>query len=101
MRIRRWNVYDEVQGILKIMGIHGLVMVEKDHENDDEDFCANTNIIKSDKLLHILPKLWPYSQDINFMVLLNPKWSITKTSCLVWKILSCARPLKTYKRPSR
>jgi hypothetical protein len=34
-------------------------MVEGDHEDDEKDFCSTTNLARSDKLLHILPKLWP------------------------------------------
>jgi hypothetical protein len=39
--------------------MQGLVMVEGNHEGDDEDFYSSTNIARFDKLLHILPNLWP------------------------------------------
>jgi hypothetical protein len=41
------------------MGMQGLVMVEGDHEDNDENSLLNTNITRFDKLLHIFPKLWP------------------------------------------
>ncbi len=65
--------------------MQGLIMVEGNHEGDDEDSLFEHKHHKvrqppSQNYGH------QYSQDTNSMVLLNPKWPTTKTSCLIWII---------------
>jgi hypothetical protein len=38
IKIKRWKVCDESQWKLKTTWMHGSIMVERDHEGDDEDF---------------------------------------------------------------
>jgi hypothetical protein len=41
------------------MKMHGLVIVERDHEGDDKDSILKHKQSKINKLPHLFPKLWP------------------------------------------
>jgi hypothetical protein len=81
--------------------MHGLTMVEGDHEGDDEDYLLEHKHCKIWQSLSYTSKVVAIkNRDTNSMVSLNPKWPIAKTSCLTWRIWNHVGPLGTYKRPS-
>jgi hypothetical protein len=91
--IRRWKVHDKVHGNWKQLGCRDRQWLKETMKVMKRIICSNINIIRSNKLPHIFPKLWSLivsKHEIHGLV--ESKMACTNVLCLVSNFLNYARP---------
>jgi hypothetical protein len=59
IKTKRWEICDEIHGNSKPQGCRDQYWLKETMRVMMRILCSSTNIATLDKLLHILPKLWP------------------------------------------